>query len=250
MSSSTVHLKVLRQNGPEESSYWEEFEVPHVPYMNVLSCLTEIRKNPVNRQGKPVEPVVWESSCLEEVCGACTMVVNGKVRQACSAMVDRFSQPIELRPMRKFPVIRDLAVDRGRLFADFKRVHAWIDTDGTHDIGPGPRQAPDQAELRYALSRCMACGCCLDVCPNYGSHSPFVGAAPINQVRLFNLHPSGAMHAGERLDTVMGEGGIEDCGNAQNCVKACPMHIPLTESLVDTMRATSKRSLFGDPGSK
>lgn len=250
MSSSTVRLKILRQKGPEEASYWEEFEVPYVPYMNVLSCLTEIRKNPVNRQGKSVEPVVWESSCLEEVCGACTMIVNGKVRQACSAMVDRFSQPIELRPMRKFPVIRDLAVDRGRLFADFKRVHAWIDTDGTHEIGPGPRQSPAQAELRYSLSRCMACGCCLDVCPNYSSQSPFVGAAPLNQVRLFNLHPSGAMHAGERLDTVMGEGGIEDCGNAQNCVKACPMHIPLTESLVDIMRATTKRSLLKGPDSE
>jgi succinate dehydrogenase / fumarate reductase iron-sulfur subunit len=50
-------------------------------------------------------------------------------------------------------------------------------------------------------------------------------------VRLFNMHPTGAMHAAERLDALMGPGGIADCDNAQNCVKVCPKNIPLTESL-------------------
>ncbi len=242
MNKQTVEIKILRQDGPDASSYWEHYEVPLVPYMNVLSCLQEIRKHPVTKQGKHVAPIVWEASCLEEVCGACTMLVNGKVRQACSAMVERLPQPIELRPMTKYPVVRDLQVDRSRIFEDFKQVHAWIDIDGTHDLGPGPKYSPETAELRYALSRCMACGCCMEVCPNYGNQSPFIGAAPINQARLFNLHPSGEMHKDDRLDALMEEGGIQDCGNAQNCVKACPQHIPLTNSLVDMMRATTKRA--------
>jgi len=36
-----------------------------------------------------VAPVAWECNCLEEVCGACTMLINGRVRQSCSALVDR-----------------------------------------------------------------------------------------------------------------------------------------------------------------
>lgn len=240
----TVELRILRQESPDGKQHWEHFVVPKVPYMNVLTCLDEIRKNPVNAKGEKVEPVVWDSACLEEVCGACTMIVNGKVRQACSAMVDRLPQPIELRPMTKFPTVRDLKVDRTKMFDDFKRVHAWVDIDGTHNLGPGPRYAPELADVRYELSRCMACGCCLEACPNYGPQSDFVGAAPINQVRLFNLHPSGAMHKNERLDTLMEKGGIQDCGNAQNCVKACPQEIPLTTSLADMMRATSKHALL------
>lgn len=247
MSAQTIVLKILRQAGPDQKPYWEHFEVPLVPYMNVLSCLVEIRKNPVNAQGKSVEPVVWDSSCLEEVCGACTMLINGKVRQACSAMVEKLPHPIEIRPMTKFKVVRDLKVDRSRIFEDFKKVHAWIDIDGTHDLGPGPRYSKEIAEARYALSRCMACGCCLEVCPNYGPHSPFIGAAPINQARLFNLHPSGAMHASERIEALMEEDGIQGCGNAQNCVKACPQHIPLTTSLVDMMKTTTQYSLFPRP---
>lgn len=244
MENATVVLKILRQEGPTEKPYWDFFEVPKVPYMNVLSCLVEIRKNPVNREGQRVKPIVWESACLEEVCGACTMLVNGKVRQACSAMVERFPGTIELRPMSKFKVVRDLVVDRTRLFKDFQRVHAWIDMDGTHALGPGPRQSPDLAETRYALSRCMGCGCCLEACPNYGDQSDFIGAAPINQARLFNLHPSGSMHQEDRLKALMAPGGVQDCGNAQNCVKACPQHIPLTTSIADMMRATTKHALL------
>ena len=66
-----------------------------------------------------------------------------------------------------------------------------------------------------------------------------MGASTFNQVRLFNLHPVGNMNKEERLDAVMGEGGITDCGNAQVCVEVCPKNIPLTESIADIGRQTS-----------
>ena len=69
-----VRLKVKRQDGPGEKSYWQEFELPWEPHMNVISALMEIRKKPKTVDGKDVAPVVWESVCLEEVCGACTMI--------------------------------------------------------------------------------------------------------------------------------------------------------------------------------
>jgi len=242
-----VRLKVLRQEGPGEKSYWQEFEVPWEPHMNVISVLMEIQKRPVTASGEKTTPVVWECVCLEEVCGSCTMLVDGKVRQSCSAMVDQIApdgtRAIELRPMTKFPVVRDLVVDRSRMFEDLKRVHAWVQLDGSHELGFGPRQAPDNQETAYPLSRCMTCGCCLEACPQINSTSHFIGPAAINQVRLFNLHPSGAMHAGERLDAVMGDGGVEDCGKAQNCVAVCPKEIPLVDSIASVNRDATKRML-------
>ncbi len=240
-----VHLKVLRQDGPSAPKRWESFTVPLVPYMNVLSCLMEIQKNPVTDDGTKVAPVVWDAACLEEVCGSCTMIINGEVRQGCSALVLHYAQPIEIRPITKYPVVRDLKVDRARIFEDFKRVRAWIDLDGTYDLGPGPRYSAELADARYVLSRCMACGCCMEACPNYGPHSPFIGAAPVNQARLFNLHPSGAMHEAERLDALMEPGGVQDCGNAQNCVQVCPREIPLTTSLAAMMRDTTRQAFWG-----
>lgn len=242
-SSKTVHLKIKRQDAADAPPRWEEFEVPWEEHLNVHAALMAIQRNPVTKDGRKVAPVVWDANCLEEVCGSCTMIINGRVKQACSALVDREEQPIEIRPMTKYPVIRDLIVDRQRIFNDFKRVHAWIDIDGTHDLGPGPRYSQELAETRYALSRCMACGCCMEACPNYGPQSGYVGAAPVNQARLFNLHPSGAMHAADRLESLLRPGGIQDCGNSQNCVEVCPKDIPLTTSLADMMRATTKHAL-------
>jgi succinate dehydrogenase / fumarate reductase, iron-sulfur subunit len=245
----TVRLKILRQDGPRTGEKrWEEFEVPWKPQMNVISALMEIQKNPVTAGGESVAPVVWDQCCLEEVCGACSMLVNGKVRQACSALVDQVSpngEAITLEPMTKFPLVRDLIVDRSRMFDDLKRVKAWIDLDGSHELGPGPRQAPENQEEAYPLSRCMTCGCCLEACPQINERSKFIGPAAISQVRLFNLHPSGKMHAADRLEALMGDGGIADCGKAQNCVEVCPKEIPLVDSIAVVSRQTTKHLLFG-----
>jgi succinate dehydrogenase / fumarate reductase iron-sulfur subunit len=243
--ADNVRLKVKRQDGPSARPRWEEFLVPHRPGSNVLTCLMEIQKNPVTAGGEPTTPVVWDSNCLEEVCGACSMIVNGRVRQGCSALVERLHQPITLEPMTKFPVVRDLMVDRTSMFESLKRVHAWIDIDGTYDLGPGPRISPEVQEARYALSRCMTCGCCLEACPQVNSNSDFIGPAALNQVRLFNEHPSGEMHKDVRLNAIMGPGGITDCGNAQNCVQVCPKEIPLTDSIAYLYRETTWHGLFG-----
>jgi succinate dehydrogenase / fumarate reductase iron-sulfur subunit len=166
---------------------------------------------------------------------------------ACSALVDQLEQPIRIEPMSKFPVVRDLAVDRQFMFESLKRVKAWIPIDGTYDLGEGPRVAPETQEKAYKLSTCISCGSCLEVCPQVTGTSAgdFVGAAIISQVRLFNMHPTGAMHADERIGALMQPGGVHDCANAQNCVKACPKEIPLTESIAEVNRQAWKQAMLG-----
>ena len=147
-------------------------------------------------------------------------------------------QPLRLEPMSKFPVIRDLKVGRQFMFDALKRVKAWIPIDGTYNLGPGPKMSEQDQQTGYKLSQCMTCGCCVEVCPQFNDRSNFIGAAAISQARLFNLHPTGHMQREERLEALMGEGGIEDCGNSQNCVNACPKSIPLTTSIADMNRQT------------
>lgn len=248
MAKRTVKLKIKRADGPNQSSRWEEFEVPWQTHMNVIAALGEVRKKPVTTDGDKVSPVAWEASCLEEVCGACTMVINGRVRQACSAMIDTISpngEPITLEPMTKFPLVRDLVVDRSRMFEDLKKVKAWIFLDGSHELGRGPRQSQENQEEAYPLSRCMTCGCCLEACPQVNDSSNFIGPAAINQVRLFNLHPSGKLQASARLESLMGEDGVAGCGKSQNCVKVCPKEIPLVDSIASVSRQVTKHMLFG-----
>ncbi|WP_245294505.1 2Fe-2S iron-sulfur cluster-binding protein, partial [Rhizobium aegyptiacum] len=110
----TVKLIIKRQDNNESKPYEETFEIPYKENLNVIACLMEIRRNPVNAKGEKTTPVTWDMNCLEEVCGACSMVINGRARQSCSAIVDQLEQPIRLEPMSTFPVIRYLQVDRSR----------------------------------------------------------------------------------------------------------------------------------------
>ncbi|MCH2125390.1 MAG: succinate dehydrogenase iron-sulfur subunit [Pirellulaceae bacterium] len=262
-------VKVLRQDGPGQNTYWEHHRVDYEQDMNVISVLQRIAAQSETIEGKSVAPVAWDCNCLEEVCGACTMVINGRTRQSCTALVDRLLEEdpevIELQPMRKFPVLRDLVVDRSRLFRSLQKTKCWVPVDGYYDMGAGQRQSRPEQEEAYPLSQCMSCGCCLDACPQFTKvelerqdgesetafqarkeaeyDKNFVGAHAISQVMLFNANPTGKNNANERVDALMKEGGIQVCGNAQNCVAVCPKEIPLTTSIARAGRATTVRAI-------
>ncbi|MCE9524967.1 MAG: succinate dehydrogenase iron-sulfur subunit [Planctomycetales bacterium] len=258
-------VRILRQDRPGLESYWQTFRLEYEPEMNVTSLLQRIAALARTASGQQVAPVAYDANCLEEVCGSCTMLINGQVRQACSALVDRLlaDRPgeIELQPMSKFPVIRDLVVDRHRLFRALEKLQSWIPVDGYYDVGPGLRQSQEQQEQAYPLSKCMSCGCCLEACPQYVKvelarqpgeteeqfearqgavfDGAFIGAHAMSQVVLMNLHPTGQMTAGKRIDALIAPGGIQNCGKAANCQAVCPKEIPLMTSWARAGRAAT-----------
>jgi succinate dehydrogenase / fumarate reductase, iron-sulfur subunit len=245
MSDRVVRVAIKRQNNPRSEPYWQEFDLKWRPAMNVIIALMDIALNPVDRTGKLTTPITYDSNCLEEVCGSCAMLINGRAAMACTSLLDKLEQPIRLEPLSRFPVVRDLAVDRSVLFENLKQVHAWVPIDGTYDLGSGPRISPQKQEEAYPLSRCISCCLCMEVCPQFNESTNFVGAAIINQVRLFNLHPTGSHLKRERLDAMMGDGGIHECSYAQNCVQICPKNIPLTTS-ISIVCGQTMRQAIGD----
>lgn len=271
VTQSQFAVRVLRQDRPGLPSYWQTFFVDREPGLNVTSVLQRIAALSRTASGQQVTPVAYDANCLEEVCGSCTMLINGRVRQACSALVDRLladkPEEIELQPMSKFPVVRDLVVDRGRLFRALEKLQCWLPVDGYYDVGPGPRQSQAQQQQAYPLSECMSCGCCLEACPQYvkvelehrtgetneqfgarqeaAFDNAFIGAHAMSQVVLINSNPTGAMTAGQRIDALMGPGGIQNCGKAANCQAVCPKNIPLMTSWARAGRAATVRVVKG-----
>jgi succinate dehydrogenase / fumarate reductase iron-sulfur subunit len=239
----TVHLIIERQDDPNSEAFTEEFEVPYTPGMNVISCLMEIQRNPVTIDGKKTTPVTWEMNCLEEICGACMMVINGMPRQACTALVDKLKQPIRLKPARTFPVVRDLIVDRSRMFDVLKKIKAWVPIDGTHDLGEGPRMAEKDRQWAYELSRCFTCGACVEACPMVNDNSPFIGPFAMVQARLFTAHPTAQMNQDDTLEALQQEGGVFECANAGNCVQVCPKGIPITTAIAAMNRKVTYKAI-------
>lgn len=249
-STATAHptkirLKVLRQQDKNAESHWDTFEIPFVEKLNVISALMAVQKNPKTVDGNAVRPPSWEAACLEEVCGSCTMNINGTIRQACTALIEDIAEvvgdayEVSLEPMKKFPLVRDLVVDRSKMFENLKKVKGWVPIDGSFDRGMAPAQDDAVRHVRYALSRCMTCGCCVEACPQVNERSTFVGPAALGQALLFNLHPVGKALEKDRLDFLTTEEGITGCGNAQNCVKVCPKSVPLTRAIAQLNRDTT-----------
>ena len=154
-TSMQVELKILRYDPERDAApHWETYSVVADPMDRVLDLLHKVK---FEQDGT----LTFRRSCAHGVCGSDAMLINGRTRMACSALVDRLVEEhpdgIELRPMSKFPVVRDLAVDRSVLFENLKAVKAWVPIDGTYDLGWGPKVSLEDQEKSYPLSRCISC---------------------------------------------------------------------------------------------
>src|ERR1700690_908229 len=92
-TGSTFIVKIKRQQRPDEAVRWEEYELRYRPHMNGMICLRDIAEKPFTPIGSESTPVSYEANCLEEICGASALLVNGRPPQACTALADDLENP-------------------------------------------------------------------------------------------------------------------------------------------------------------
>jgi succinate dehydrogenase / fumarate reductase iron-sulfur subunit len=168
------------------------------------------------------------------------MRVNGWPMLACGTLVESLEQPVVLEPLHRFPLVRDLAVDRSVMEAQRQRLAVYVELDAL--MLPEATETawvPRDLAAAQTLDRCIGCGACLEACPNVGSHSPFMGAAVMHEIMLLHLRPGARRQQDARLLSLAGEGGISDCGNARKCQAVCPAGLALTSSLGTLQRHTT-----------
>ena len=109
------------------------------------------------------------------------------------------------------------------------RIIANSETRPWQSLGPGRVPSSAERSSRRTVPKSRAN-------PQFNQDTGFVGAATIAQVKLFNNHPTGKVFKEERLRALAGDGGVQECGFAQNCVEVCPKQIPLTNAISDVSR--------------
>lgn len=219
-------IRIKRQKNKDAKPFWQEFEIEGDSNLSVAAVLNELNASPklIDRLGREAEPVFWECGCMVKKCGACAMRINGLPRLACSTFLETLKgNTIILEPLSKFPIIKDLIVDRTIVFENLKKIQLWLESDAymtkyTHD-------------LRYQSARCLMCGCCLEVCPNFSIKKEFVGAiAPVNLYRILNEEQDSVHHAG--LAEKYKKFYFEGCAKSLSCQRICPVGIPVEELMV------------------
>ena len=188
----------------------------------VATALTEINQTPCkDRNGNDVAPIRWECSCLQKKCGACAMVINGVPRLACDSFLRDYKKTVRIEPLHKFPIIADLIVDRSILFDNLKELGVWIEE---------AHLAEKDMELVYEASKCLQCGCCLEVCPNFCCGQKFCGAAGfVPAAGVLTM-----VSKSQKQEMIPGymEHIYEGCGKSYACKNICPAGIDTEHMLV------------------
>lgn len=240
-------LKVWRQKNAQDKGHFEEYEAKAIDTdMSFLEMLDVVNEK-LTAEGK--DPIAFDHDCREGICGACGAVVNGQAHgpqrgtTLCQLHMRHFTdgQTLVIEPWRSaaFPVIKDLAVNRGA----FDRI---ISSGGFVSVKTG--QAPDahsvavpkpSSDLAMDNAQCIGCGACVAACPN-GAAMLFVAA----KVTHLNVLPQGAVEGDLRVRNMvnqMDHEGFGNCSNEYECEAACPKEISVANiARLNTFQRKSK----------
>ena len=230
----SIKVRILRKRPIEDKQYWEEFIYDGTPDISVAGMLDTLhyKDDIVNAAGESVPRIAWECSCLQGMCGSCAMVINRKPALACETFVRDLGDVIEIRPLSKFHVINDLVVDRGIIHENACRVNAYIKEHKASD--------PSEFEHQYSAAKCLKCGLCLEICPNYSRGERFFGALFANDCYLI------ATRSGELDDAIREDYDrhfAAGCSKSLACVDICPMKIPTLSSMAKLNRRKREKAL-------
>ena len=220
-------IEILRHKRNSDTSFFQQFEYRYedenetvATMLNKLNLHQELR----DINGKIADKIAFKQSCLQKKCGACAMLINGRPELACGKRLAEFGDHLRLEPLKKFPVVEDLIVDRTIMSENLKLVNAYMTGEAIVD--------EKRNELSYEAGRCLQCGCCLEVCPNFAADNGFTGmAAAMPLSRIINESDKADLkEVSGRYNKYVYEG----CGKSLSCVDICPAKIRIEDLLVNS----------------
>jgi len=226
-------LKIWRQKNAAAKGHFDIFQLDNITDDMSFLEMMDVLNDQILREKK--DPVAFEHDCREGICGACSMVIDGRPHgpqhetTTCQLHMRKFKDgdTIVVEPFRakSFPVIKDLAVDR----SSFDRI---IQSGGYISVNTGQAQdgnaipiEKDQALKAFDAATCIGCGACVAACPN-GSAMLFTSA----KVSHLALLPQGEIEHAKRVRNMVNQMDAEGfgmCSNTGACEVECPKGISL-----------------------
>ena len=181
-------------------------------------------------------------SCREGVCGSDAMNINGKNGLACITPLSSLKEPIQIRPLPGFPVVRDLVVDMEPFFRQYHSIRPYL---VNNDPPPETErlQSPEERAALDGLYECILCACCTTACPSFWwNPEKFVGPAGLLQAWRF-IADSRDQATSERLDDLEDPYRLFRCHSIMNCVDVCPKGLNPTGAIGEIKRMMVRRKI-------
>ena len=225
-----MKFSIYRFNPEQDAKpYMQDFDQPigHTDHM-LLDVILRIKAQD--------NTLTIRKSCREGVCGSDAININGRNGLACITQVRDLKEPVVLRPLPSFPVIRDLVVDMTRFYAQYTSIKPWLINDE-----PPPEkerlQSPEERDRLNGLYECILCGCCTSQCPSsWWNPEKFVGPAGLLQADRF-IADSRDRATRERLEDLNDVYRLFRCRSIMNCTEVCPKGLAPSRA-IESIRLT------------
>jgi succinate dehydrogenase / fumarate reductase iron-sulfur subunit len=199
-----------------------DYKVPIAPGMVVLDALHYI-------QGFLAPDLAVRWNCKAGKCGSCSAEVNGRPRLTCKTRMDALpaGEPITVRPMKTFPVIKDLVTDVSWNYTVNKKIPPFRPKPGT-DWKFYQADADRVQEFR----KCIECFLCQNVCHVLRDHdkkAQFGGPRFFVRVAGLEMHPLDGV---SREKLLKDELGLGYCNITKCCTEVCPEEIHITDNAI------------------
>ncbi len=210
-----MKLSISRYNPESDAKpYMQDYEIALRPSDHMLLDVMLRLKQQDNT-------LTFRKSCREGVCGSDAMNINGRNGLACITPVRGLKEPLVLRPLPSFPIIRDLVVDMTHFFAQYHSVSPFL-INGDSPPGRERLQSPEERDMLNGAYECIMCGCCSSQCPSFWwNPDKFVGPAGLLQAYRF-IVDSRDQATPQRLENLNDAYRLFRCRTIMNCSEVCP----------------------------
>ena len=222
-SRNVVQMSVFR--GDAAGGEMVHYRVPVREGMVVLDAVLWVQANMA-----PDLAVRW--NCKAAKCGSCSAEIDGFPRLMCKSPVADYGDELTVRPLRTFPVIRDLVTDVSWNYEVNKKIPPF--TPSAADAAdPEPwRMQQEDVDRVIEFRKCIECFLCQDVCHvlrNHDRKDAFFGPRFMIRTAALEMHPKDAL---DRRALMRDEGGVGMCNITKCCTEVCPEHIHITDNAI------------------
>jgi succinate dehydrogenase/fumarate reductase iron-sulfur protein len=206
-----IRAKVFRYNPTVDTEfYYKTYDVSWREHMSVLELLRHIHEE--------IDPISFDYCCRAGTCGMCSLMVNEKPVLACITAVP--PGDILVEPLRDFHVIKDLFIDRTKVYNRLYGIMPWfLRTKPMTEPLPMPPEAYKKATV---LQLCKDCLCCHSICPVVRTKGIGVFAGPYILTKIaMRYFDTREDSADERLKSAV-RNGLFKCTLCGECDRVCP----------------------------
>jgi succinate dehydrogenase / fumarate reductase iron-sulfur subunit len=235
--ASNVELKIWR--GDAKDGELVAYRVPVREGMVVLDAVLWVQANMASDLA-----VRW--NCKAAKCGSCSAEINGYPRLMCKTAITEYGQQVTVRPMKAFPLIKDLVTDVSWNYEVNKQIPPFTPSEKDMSSSEPWRMQPNDVDRVMEFRKCIECFLCQDVCHVLRAHdlkSAFYGPRFMVRIASLEMHPKDVL---DRRPLLKGKAGVGYCNVTKCCTEVCPEHIHITDNAIIPLKERMDDAYF-DP---